>query len=563
MITWKIWSKKEYDAYISGVIRRIKNKDLDGFLQVRNKPVGKKGYDLIIYVEKKNNKNIYVIGGARSGKTTLGEYLCLKLEERKIIISFKKFLPTKRDFDIGYRWIDVTLYLPNLFSDRQSFIEAFRTAFFSDLSMKGLTIDTILSRVNDVMQKEPKDFQEFYKILDRLAGRGQWEENIKTIIKSKVQLLERVTAGAKHGSVDFSKGNIVLDLGNLPDAESKTFLAEYYLRQINRIEQQEQREEKIRVVIDECWHLLRYRQQNSIVGTILLEGAHYIRFLCITQNYTHLDEDYRSHFGAIFCFRNTNDKDMQAIEKGYGVFVRDGIIRLRDHEFIDLKYEHDEDVIPVWKLNYERLQALKLEAKSAFNEHDESFVEEEHKEVKTEHKQREIEEKIIDLLQHSNIALTKTEICEKIGIANDLNSYSILRNLIKSKRLNSDDILERNKEVAYYYKIPDTDEQFHNAMLGIVKKKLLTVKKKFEENSRGNSGADFYLDELIIECESGHKRDWEKIKTQFLSYNPKTTLIVVPNIRAKKSYEEFVDENQMRHCKVLFIPELVEFLRNG
>ncbi|MDE1768995.1 MAG: hypothetical protein KGI28_00395 [Thaumarchaeota archaeon] len=573
--------KKDYDVFLVSVIRRIKNEDLDGFLQIRNEPVGRKGFDLIEYVRKKVNENIFIIGGARSGKTTLGEYLCLKLPERKIIISFKKFLLTKRDFEIGYHWIDVTQHLPNLFSDWESFIEAFRTAFFADLSMKGLMIDVILDRVAYVMFQHPKNFEEFFKILDSQHG-GQWEENIKSIIKSKVQLLQRATTGARQGNIDFSKGNIILDLGNVPDTESKTFLAEYYLRQINRIEQKEQREERIRVVIDEAWHLLRYKQQSSIVGTILLEGAYYLRFLCITQNYTHLDEDYRSHFGTIFCFRNTNDKDMQAIEKGYGAFVRDGVIRLRDYEFIDIKYEHDEDVIAVFKLNYERLQTLKLEVKEearlnsdlAISEY---FTGEQQVGTTTQTVQvqavNDDDKTIIKNLEKNEFCMTAHGIALSLGYGKNHpkrgNIISrTLKDLEAEGKIRKIDYITitlkpEQKPRQYYYSIPNGESQVHRTIIEDAGKVLDKLKIKYTE-SQVNQGWDIYAPDFCIDAKTGFQEDVKDDVRKLLEKSAQKVIFVCANYKVKKRYENAfsaVDgiEGKFRVC---CLNELEEVLKD-
>ncbi len=548
---------------INAIINRIMNENLNDFLQVKKTDVNSQAFDLVTYVLGKANLNVAIHGGARLGKTTLGEFLCLKLPDRKIVISFKKFLPTRRDFDIGYHWIDVTQHLPNLFADKQSFTEAFRTAFFADLSMKGLTIDTILSRIVDVMQDEPKNFEEFYKILDRLAGRGNWEESIRTIIRSKAQLLQRATAGAKLGSIDFSKGNIVLDLGNLPDAESKTFLAEYYLRQINRIEQQEQREEKIRVVIDEAWHLLKYRQQNSIVGTILLEGAYYIRFLCITQNYTHLDEDYRGHFGCIFCFQNTNDKDITAIKGAYpDGLIWEGVGAIEPFTFIDLKYSHEKELVPVWKLNNENLEQAKMEARFCAEPEENFVIEEQKQEVRQEEEKGEettIGERIRDVLKGDNTALYGYAIGKAVGFPPKeagLRVKQPLRVLMKDGEVKEWKFQIRNKEIPYYYLANDSREVCHNLMMQEVKKKLGDWNIVFEA-THGIQGADFVIEKngrkLSIECETQLKKDISDLQSRVAKAE---TIIVVPTNTAKEFYQKLFT------CKVVLIPELEEALKN-
>ncbi len=166
----KFWIERvKSECEITGVVRRTENENLHNFLQVGYVDEDGGSFDLAEYCQKPN-KNIEIIGGARLGKTILAEFLCLRLPELvKIIISFKKFRPENRDFDIGYVWVDVTKHMPDIFDDAESFTSAFRTAFFSELNLVGLTIDTILTRVGDVMEEHPKTFEEFFEILSSIS----------------------------------------------------------------------------------------------------------------------------------------------------------------------------------------------------------------------------------------------------------------------------------------------------------------------------------------------------------------------------------------------------------
>lgn len=578
MATWKFWhSKNKPDVAITGIIYRKENKKIkEGWLQVVNSGGVNRGYDIIHDVSVKPSKNIFVIGGAREGKTSLGEFLCIKLPERKIVISFKKFQPTKRDFDIGYSWLDVGQHIvPNLFADSQSFVEAFRTAFFADLSMRGLMIDVILDNVRQVMNERPNSFEEFYKTLEKLAGKGQWQANIKTIIKSKVQLLERATAGAKHGDIDFSKGNIVLDLGNLPDEESKTFLAEYYLRQIARIEENEQKEEKIYIVCDEAWHLLRSAQQMSKIGELLLQGAYYIHFLCITQNYTHLDEDYRSHFGTIFCFRNTNDEDISAIKNGYGDLVREGVQKLDEtkYQFMDLKFLHGEGAIPAFTLNYENLQRYKDEARKEAEKPQDKLVPivignngaqapQVNNAVPILPEPVDISQVVLDVLEKSGVALTKSDIAHKAELKDDHKILHALRKLLNAGSIATDDVLLRKKQVHYYY-IPKL-EQVHNLMLARTRERINAGWNIVFENKHGIHGADFTIEKngmrLIVEVETGHKKSLGEFEKKVTEYDNRV-LIIVPNAEQKERYSYLPCVNSGK-AKIVLIPEIEEVLRN-
>jgi len=517
---WEWWSRyREYDVWWVANIIKILNNDLNKKLDVVYETRSPRGISLPYEYWQRANPNILISGGSREGKTTLSELLCVRLEERKIVFSFKKFSRhDKRDFDIGYNWIEVgQKIVPDLFADYQSFIDSFRTAFYTDATSRGLAIDTILLKINDIMNEKPTDFEAFFKILDKLSGRGNWDETIKNIIRSKVQLLQRATAGARQVKIDFSKGNMVIDLGTLPEEESKTFIAETILRQIFRIEEVEHRENHIRIVIDEAWHLLGDKRQKSIVGTLLLQGAYVINLMLILQNYTMLDKDFRSHFGNIFVFKNNNDDDANAIKSGYGDFVKDAVQKLPDFEFIDLKFQFNAERIPVWKVNYENLQTLKLEARArtVFNEPDESFVEEEPQENKTDEKKNEnLEEKIIEALQKSEVAMYGYQIAKAVGLSpkDAVKIRQPLRNLVRDGKIKEIEIQVRKKVVVYYY-LSET-ETGHNFMMQVSEKEIVKSGWKIGfKSTHGTHGFDFQiLDKdgrgIIIEVD----RDTQYIK---------------------------------------------------
>lgn len=565
---WKFWQAREKpDCQIIGVIRRIENKDLHDYLQVKFESVSSRGFDIIDYCQKPN-LNIEVLGGARLGKTSLGELLALKLPSRKIIFNFKRFNPARRDFDIGFSWIDITQHLPNFWDDPQSSAEAFRCAFFSEANMRGLMIDAITASFAEVMAESPKSFEEFFKILNRVARSGNWNRQIADLVEAKVRLLEKATKDAKKGSVDFSKGNIVVDLGFVPNEECKTYIAEYLIRQIARIEEEAQREERICIMIDESWHLLANASQHSKIGELLLQGAYYIQLIIITQNYTHLDEEYRGHFGTIFCFQDVNDGDISKIKNAYpDGLIWEGLGQIPNHSFIDLSYRHEKAVVPVWKLNYENLQRLKLEAKakSALKEPDEAF-QEETEEKKQQDGKENFEEKIIEILIKSEVALYGYQIAKAVGLSSKdaVKIRQPLRELLNEGKIKEIKIQVRNKEVVYYY-LPDT-EIAHNFMMIEVEQKMLdagwTIILKVKH---GIQGADFIIEkdgkQLIIEVETGNKKSLVgEFNKKIMGYD-KPVLIVVPNIEQKERYS-YLPCVQNGKARIVLIPEIEEALKN-
>ncbi|MFZ1076929.1 MAG: ATP-binding protein [Nitrosotalea sp.] len=565
---WKFWKHgHKPDVAITAVICRIENKDLHNFLQIKKQYVHSTGFDLIAYTQSKANRNAEIIGGSRLGKTSLGEYNCIKLPQRKIIVSFKKFQLKIRDFDFGYNWTDVSQHLPNFWEDSQSAIEAFGTAFFAEANSRGLMIDTIKSRYAEVMRQKPQSFSEFFEKLNKVA-KGNWENNIANLVESKVRLLEEATKNAKTGSIDFRKGDIVLDFGNLADEEVKTFFAEYYLRQIARIEEQEQREKKLYIVIDEAWHLLQAKQQKSIIGNLLLQGAYFIHLIIITQNFCHLDKDYRGHFGSVFCFRNSNDEDMKAIEGAHGAYVRDGVRLLSDFEFMDLKYEHGEGVIPVWKLNYDNLENAKLEARFC-SEPDESFTEEEQKEEAKKEKEtaNEIESRVIEVLTKSDFCMYYSEIATALGYPKNsmerLGIVNILKRLVKEEKIReklyvTSTLKAGQKPRRYYFSIPNGESQLHRTMLKDCEVILKKTNAKYELGFI-NQGVDIICDGFDIECETSLKKSLAEYD-QKTNASDKFVITVVCNEQDRERYS-YLSCVEAGKTKIVLLNELADTVK--
>lgn len=583
----KFWKKEPHDIDITAVILRKENKDLHGFLQVVKENVRPKAFDMPNYVINKANNNIEIIGGARLGKTSLAELFTIRLKPRKIIISFKKFLPTRRDFDIGYTWIDVSECLPNFWDDSQSAIEAFGTAFFAEADVKGLMIDTVKTKYAEIMAQNPKSFAEFFKKLKEIAG-DDWDIKITNLIEGKIRLLEKATSNAKIGSVNFGEGNIVLDFGNLANKEVKTFFAEYYIRQIARIEEAEQRAEKICIVIDEAWHLLQNTQQQSKIGELLLQGAYYIQLIIITQNFCHLDTDYRGHFGTIFCFHNSNDEDMIAIANAHGAYLRDGVRLLSDYEFVDLKYEHSEGIIPVFKLNYENFQIAKLEAKAKSILQGESAVFEEKKEQKVEEPdyvndgnntwkpeqkakfdRAKVEPQIISTIWDSEQGLWQNEVLVKIGFGRN-NPQRLTASKLMDKMVDEEKIrvveyvtprLERGQKPRRLWidgKSKDRAEtQLHRRELGDCKT-IFRDKIKFLEG-KTNQGYDFTLDNFYIECETGFKNEIDSFNFK-IEQADKKIIVVVPNEKERENYSFMPVARLPEKCRIVLLNELAEVM---
>jgi len=538
---------------IIGTIKRVVNEDLKDRLQVWFKAEGPYDFDIVEYIGTKTNKSTLVVGGVRTGKTLEAEFLCLKLPCKKIVVSFKKFHPNRRDFDIGYTWIDLSKQLPNFWKDPKSVVSAFRTAFFVDTNV-GLMIDTILDKFGEVLAENPKSFEEFFKILESQAKRNDWETNITNLVASKMKLIQRSLKDAKQGTIDFSKGNIVLDAGNIDSEQVKTFVVETLIRQIARVEEQAQNSEKIYLVIDECWHLLTSKSQRSYLGEILLQGAYYIHVLCVTPSYSHLDENYQSLFGTILCFHNNSTEDGDAIEKGFSPFLSEAVKKLKSSEaeveyhFIDLKFSSNDDFVPVWQMDKDILDKAKAEAKQ--NVISETAFEADTNDAKEAEKEQEHavaeDELIIKILEKNEFCMTAHAITNALGYTEkDYKRGNIHgRNLpdlerdgkIKLVGYVTTTLKVGMKPKKYYYSIPTGESQIHRTILKDVKCVLNKLGLKFTE-SQVNQWWDIETKNFYCDGKSGLQHDVKDDLRKLQEKETKKVIFVCVNYEVKKRYE--------------------------
>jgi hypothetical protein len=260
--------------------------------------------------------------------------------------------------------------------------------------------------------------------------------------------------------------------------------------------------------------------------------------------------------------------DLKAIADGYGAFVRDGVRQLPDFCYTDLRYEHGEDALPCWKLNYEKLQRLKEEEKQSHVTEDnlgDNFEQQEAETKKTETKTDEnLGLQIISVLEKSDVSLYGYEIARAIGLSpkEAIRIRQPLRELVKDGKLVIDKLQLRKKEVVYY-SIPDT-EQFHNLMIKETEKEIIKAKWKIVSRAvHGMHMPDFVIEKngkIFVECETGRKNslgDFDKRVSEYES----TTMIVSPNLEQKERYSYLVSVNSGK-AKVCLIPEIEEVLKN-
>ncbi len=282
-----------------------------------------------------------------------------------------------------------------------------------------------------------------------------------------------------------------------------------------------------------------------------MQGAYYLRVMCITQNYSHLEENYRGHFGTIFCFNNVNDVDVQKIKNGYpDGLIWEGLGQLPDRAFIDLKFRHEKAVVLAWKLNYERIKELKQEARdNSVKVVEDYFTEEKLEESKKVEKQIGVEDdkRIISVLEKSEFCMTAHAITNSLGyIEKDSKRGNIhtrtLPKLVEEGKIRRIDYITAtlkpdDKPRNYYYSVPNGESQVHRTIIKDAGKVLDKIKIKYTE-SQFNQGWNLYASQdFCIDAKSGLQHDVIDDLRKLSEKPIQKVIFVCANYDVKKRYE--------------------------
>lgn len=565
--------KKENGIKITSVVFREKDKKLDNYIRVVKKEVSSKLYDLLGEVEQRNNRSILVAGVAGVGKTFLLEWLTWQhtdlqefakygTEKPNVIVFSPKTIPYNATPD--FAWLpraDISKKIPNPFLDYQALESALTVCFIAEIRSKGVVAVSLKPLLAEIMKASPKSWSDIYDTIKQLKKKSNTDEMALQTIENIVRAVERPISNE---TVSFDS-DIVLDFGGFGNNKMlKSFYMELYAHAIFA-QQYEKNAKPTLIVVDEAHYLLRYAEQGSIIGTIMREGRIGIRAVYLaTQHLTDIADDLRQ-VGAELMFHTGNPSDFDAV-RVVKPFMADALRWLSSkHEFIDLKQQSEKDeVVYVFKLDdanfikFRNIPFVTVEEKTEPETKQETHDTQLALPVPTD-----VGKQILEALEKSEFALTKSDIAKKCGIPDNHKVLHALRKLLDDESVGVDDILLRKKEVHYYY-IPKL-EQCHNLELVRTKERIISVGWKIVfENKHGIQGADFIIEkngiQIVIEVETGHKKSLGDFNSKVEAYD-KPVLIIVLNSKQKERYSYLSCVNSGK-ARILLIPEIEEALRN-
>lgn len=540
-----------------------------------------KCYPLLETIESRALRSIGVFGVAGSGKSTLLRWICwqysdpvesarIGLDEpiKVFAFSYHRFQKGYGDFEnLAFKEIEIARHLPLVFKTeyKEFLIRAFSTVFVSLLSNRGI----MASMLDDI----------FREILDYRAC-GSWEDFIKnakslercnsglkqeviTIVISKVNAL--MVGKVQPIEIEFDR-SYLFDFSTLPNELSQNFYSEFYATLVYDKAQSESIEGRkltIALAVDECHRLLRY-SDRSIIADILKNGRKHIRAWIATQEPISVNQDAR-HFQHLQ-FGSHSDETIKSIST-LSPLHADAVRQCDEREFVWINDGNTMHIPFLW-LDVTRMEASANEIRAKRQEAEKKIIMLPVSAMPVTQVQAtqvvDITKIILEVLEKSEFALTKSDIAKKCGIPDNHKVLHALRKLLDNGSIIVDDIIIRKKEV-HYYGIP-TREQFHNLELAKTKEKIISASWNITfENKHGIQGADFIIEkngiQFIVEVETGHKKSLGEFEKKIAEYD-KHVLIIVPNAKQKERYSYLPCVNSGK-AEVLLIPEIEARLKNG
>ena len=562
-------TKQENGTKIVAMVLRERDKELDGYVRVVKKYTTSYYYNLLLEMENRNSRSIFIGGIAGVGKTTLLEWLVWQhtdLQEfakygnpedkPRVIVFSPKTIPHHITPD--FAWlprVDISKKIPNPFLDYQALESAITVCFIEEIRSKGVVAVSIKPLVGEIMKTSPKNWGDVYDAIKQLKKKSNTDEWALQIIGNIVRAVERPI---NNETVNFDS-DVVLDFGNFGNNKIlKSFYMELYAHAIFAQQYKENAKPTL-ITIDEAHYLLKYAEQGSIIGTVMREGRIGVRAVYMaSQHLTDISEDLRQ-VGAEFMFHTGNPSDFEAVRTANPMMADALRLLAVREEFIDLKQEHEKnDSVYIYRLDDEKFERFR---DIPFVRMEEP-VQEATPPVDTV-KEVDYVREILEVLEKSEVAMTKSDCAKKCNVPDNHKVLHALRKLLDSSSVGVDDILLRKKEVHYYY-TPKL-EQVHNLLLAKTKERIAMAEWKIiSENRHGIQGSDFEIElngiQLIVEVETGHKKSLGEFDKKVSEYD-KHVLIIVPNAKQKERYSYLPCVNSGK-VEVLLIPEIEARLKN-
>ena len=350
-----VWKKVWKGNQVGGHFNLEKDKDMSRLIQIGSSPI-----NIAKYILEKSNQNLLVTGATGQGKSKLVHLILEMFSNPKVVFSFKE---NDEYLHMPGNIISADTCLPDPFSDPEAFTSAFAVA--GGLTTEGIQANTATSLVRKIAAVS-KSWDEFIKNVKKMEKSR--DHNTKAAATYILNKTENLAYSPNQAELDLNK-TTVIDFSPLNE-EAKTFYAELFLRQINKLlRHRSQSEPKVIVCVDEAHRLtknvnVRY---SSIFGEMAREIRAFGMLWTATQNLTDLPDTVRNNFGTQFCFNTTSEEDMRALSAVNRDLAR-CMSSLKKHEFADAKGPKLQDEILVYRADVSVLKERTVEERQRYAE---------------------------------------------------------------------------------------------------------------------------------------------------------------------------------------------------
>ncbi len=275
--------------------------------------------------DKASNRNIAVIGMPGSGKTQLLYYLIGVMPYKKIIFTYKN---DDRYTELGIPTLHLKNYSPNVFLDKEGFVDAWNTAFL--VQAQGIIAGEVEPYVRKILKKA-NTWQEFEKGVEQEIRTARMEEDmISGRALKDIELKAMSVSKEKQFNIDLPE-QIVVSFEGLSEREF-VFYGEYLLFQLFEQIKSGKRRGTV-LFIDESQLFLKTGRSimSSLAALIRATGA----FIFSTQLLLTIAGPIKGSAATQFCFKQTEYEDLRAAG-AFGPIHQWIIQRLPPFTFVDL-----------------------------------------------------------------------------------------------------------------------------------------------------------------------------------------------------------------------------------
>lgn len=505
--------------------------------------------NILQYVSSKSNRHTLLSGRSGTGKSTLAEWLTMRLPSGQVVFSFK---PDDVWLRMGYPILDVFKAAPNPFRDAQSFTSAFLIA--NPITSQGIQASYIPIMLQKIAERS-SNWHQFLDLIEKeeLDAKRRRDGNALAAlswINAQAQnfiLEEQRTKGIAEYMAE--NRNMVLDFSGIKNEQAQTFYSEVVLRELYSTDKG-----GIVIVFDEA-HRLLHKQGMSILERYLREGrSKGFTVLCSTQNMTDIVDHIRNNFATQFLFNTTNSDDLTAlnrIEPTLAFAASD----LPPGVFCDAAQPQIHDDV-----------YLLLLCNPIQNPTRPTYIPIEPKPVQKPEIQSLNEEEIIELLK--NTPRTPTEIGRilaekhqmrfedaKFTVSQVLRELKTKKGIVDSMRF---DLPNTDRFKVLYYLTGHNISTLHDFMQNEAERALRNANYKIVDIAKSGelSKPDIETEHETIEIETGLKRKFDDLKER-MQRSTKLLVIVVPNKDVKELYSKMFEKANVT-CFYDFIASLTQ-----